>query len=272
MSRAFIKEQEGDAVVDPLPERPQSSHPNYVTAAGLAKIEAERAALIERRKSLLKESETDIGTAEILRHVERDLRYLDARIERSILVNLSHQPQHEVAFGAMVSVTDEDGGRHVFQIVGEDEADVSTGRVSWVSPLARALMRARIGSVVTWERPAGDRVLRVTSIRYSPGNGPAPRRPVLADKPLPQPKFSAMPGAKPANKAKARPAKSAATARARPKLAAKPKSKSKAAPKSKPRPKPKLMSKPKAGAKPAARKAAKPAAKARKAKARGKRR
>lgn len=267
MSRAFIKEQEGDAVVDHLPERPQSPHPNYVTAAGLAKIEAERAALIERRKSLLKESETDIGTAEILRHVERDLRYLDARIERSILVDLSHQPQQEVAFGATVGVTDEDGGRHVFQIVGEDESDVSTGRVSWVSPLARALMRARISSVVTWERPAGDRILRVTSIRYSPGDGPAPRRPVLAGKPLPQPKFSAMPGAKPANKPKAGLAKAAATVRARPKLATKPKSK--AAPKPT---KPKLMSKPKAGARPAARKVAKPSATARKAKARGKRR
>jgi len=183
MSRAFVKEQEGDAIVEDLPERPQSPHPNYVTPAGLAKLEAQRAALIEQRKVLLKESEEDIAKAEMLRHVERDLRYLDGRIERAILVDLAHQPQNEVAFGASVSVVDEDGQRHAFRIVGEDEADASVGRVSWVSPLARALMGAEVGGVVTWERPAGDRVLRVTSIKYLPGDAsPHPAPPGLAPK------------------------------------------------------------------------------------------
>jgi transcription elongation GreA/GreB family factor len=242
MSRAFVKEQEGDAIVEDLPERPQSPHPNYVTPSGLAKLETQRTALIEQRKTLLKESEEDIAKAEMLRHVERDLRYLDGRIERAILVDLSHQPQNEVAFGATVNVVDENGQRHSFQIVGEDEANASVGRVSWVSPLARALIGARIGGVVTWERPAGDRVLRVTSIKYLPGDAaprPAPaglapksQRPLSPD----QMKSSNKPAPKLKSAAKKVKAKKTASKPA-------PKTKKKAAPKSKPRAKAKSKAK-----------------------------
>ncbi len=244
MSRAFVKEQEGDAIVEDLPERPQSPHPNYVTPGGLSKLEAQRTTLIEQRKVLLNESEEDIAKAEVLRHVERDLRYLDGRIERAILVDLSHQPQTEVAFGASVNVVDEDGQRHAFRIVGEDEADASVGRVSWVSPLARALMGAHVGGVVTWERPAGDRVLRVTSIKYLPADAsphPAPsglapksQRPLSPDqmrssnKPAPRLKSAAK---------KATPKKTASkpAAKKKPAKAAKPKPKAKSKSKAKKR-------------------------------------
>ena len=104
MSRAFVKEQEGDAIVDDLPERPQSPHPNYVTPQGLAQLEKDRAALLEKRRQLMEHSE-DIAKAEMLRHVERDLRYLDGRIERAIYVDLANQPRNEVAFGAVVGAT-----------------------------------------------------------------------------------------------------------------------------------------------------------------------
>jgi len=235
MSRAFVKESETDAIVDDLPERQQSPHPNYVTPQGLAQLERERAALLEKRRQLLQGSDEDIAKAETLRHVERDIRYLDGRIERAIYIDPANQPHGEVAFGATVSVVDEDGQRHSFQIVGEDEANAAAGKVSWVSPLARALVGARTGGMVTWERPAGDKMLRVQSIRYGAG---APKG---------ISKAPAKPGARHAA-AKAKPA---------PKKAAKPAAKKKPAPKAKSKPKAK-----KAAAKPKAKAKAKPAKKA----------
>lgn len=231
MSRAFVKESETDAIVDDLPERQQSPHPNYVTPQGLAQLERERAVLLEKRRQLLQGSDEDIAQAETLRHVERDVRYLDGRIERAIYIDPANQPHGEVAFGATVSVVDEDGQRYSFQIVGEDEANASAGKVSWVSPLARALVGARTGGMVTWERPAGDKMLRVQSIRYGAG----------APKAL--------------SKSPAKPAARSAAARPKPavkKKTAKPASKKKAAPKAKAKPKPKkAAAKPKAKAKPA---------------------
>ena len=238
MSRAFVKESETDAIVDDLPERQQSPHPNYVTPQGLAQLERERAVLLEKRRQLLQGSDEDIAQAETLRHVERDVRYLDGRIERAIYIDPANQPHSEVAFGATVSVVDEDGQRHSFQIVGEDEANASAGRVSWVSPLARALVGARAGGMVTWERPAGDKMLRVQSIRYGAG---APK--ALSKTPV-------KPAARPAA-AKAKPAAK--------KMTAKPAPKKKPALKAKAKPKPK-----KATAKPKA----KPVKKAKKAKRR----
>jgi transcription elongation factor GreB len=237
MSRAFVKESETDAIVDDLPERQQSPHPNYVTPQGLTQLERERAVLLEKRRQLLQGSDEDIAKAETLRHVERDIRYLDGRIERAIYIDPANQPHGEVAFGATVAVVDEDGQRHNFQIVGEDEANASAGKVSWVSPLARALVGARTGGMVTWERPAGDKMLRVQSIRYGAG---APKS---------VSKLPAKPMARPAA-AKAKPAAQKKAAKPAPK----PKKKAAPKPKAKPKPK-KVASKPKAKAKPAKKKA-----------------
>jgi transcription elongation GreA/GreB family factor len=96
--------------------------------------------------------------------VERDLRYFQDRLESAILVNPDIQPADRVHFGATVHVVDEQENRHVFQIVGEDEADVAHGKISWFSPLSKALLDARVGDVVTWRRPAGDMELEVVAI------------------------------------------------------------------------------------------------------------
>ena len=75
------------------------------------------------------------------------------------------QPLDRVHFGALVEAEDKEGERLNFMIVGEDEADAMQGRISWVSPLANALMNARVGDVVSWKRPLGDKELEVLSIR-----------------------------------------------------------------------------------------------------------
>ena len=165
MSRAFVKEPDGDQVADDLPDLPVSRHTNYVTPAGLAALRARRQRLAVEHRALAREKAP--GARLRLRQVERDLRYLRARVESAIPIDPAAQPAGEVAFGAVVTVEDEGGARHRFAIVGEDEADPKAGKVSWVSPLARALDGARAGDLVTWRRPAGDLELEVIAIAYA---------------------------------------------------------------------------------------------------------
>jgi transcription elongation GreA/GreB family factor len=101
------------------------------------------------------------------RRIDRNARYLSVRIDRAVLVNPDAQPRDEVAFGASVRVCDVNGEERVFAIVGEDEADAGVGKVSWVSPLASALLGARVEDVVTWRRPNGNVDLEILSIDYA---------------------------------------------------------------------------------------------------------
>jgi transcription elongation GreA/GreB family factor len=164
MSRAFVKESDEDLVSDELPERPQSPYPNYVTPAGLAGLQARYAELQDRRAQLV--AADDPLSKQHLRQVQRDLRYFQQRLESAILVEASSQPRDEVHFGAMVDVSNESGERHTFSIVGEDEADVGAGKISWASPLGKAMIGSRVGDYVVWKRPAGDTGLEILAIRY----------------------------------------------------------------------------------------------------------
>jgi len=163
LSRAFVREDDvGDA--DALPERPQSGHPNFITPAGLQALEKRFAALAERRAALA--AAPDMTQDEGLRQMDRDLRWLRSRIERAIPVAPGEGEPEAVAFGTEATVKDEAGRKAVYALVGEDEADPGNRRVSWTSPLGRALMGAKPGDWVTWPRPAGDVELEVLSVRY----------------------------------------------------------------------------------------------------------
>ena len=164
MSRAFVKEPDGETAGDDQPELPLSPHPNFVTQAGFTALEARRQALEAERRAL--EAEHDLSSVSHLGQVARELRYVVARLGSAIVVPAADQPADEVAFGARVTLEDEDGQRSDYAIVGEDEADPTAGKVSWVSPLARAMIGSRLGDLVTWERPAGDLELEVAAIRY----------------------------------------------------------------------------------------------------------
>jgi transcription elongation factor GreB len=167
MSRAFVKEADGGAP-EALPERPLSEHPNYVTPAGCTQLRDETTALQERRSALLERGD-DALAQDQLRYVERDLRYLAARLESAIVVDPAAQPRDEVAFGAAVTVATPNGPERTFALVGEDEADLASGKVSHVSPLATALLGHRRGDRVVWHRPVGDIELRIVAIDYPGG-------------------------------------------------------------------------------------------------------
>jgi transcription elongation factor GreB len=164
MSRAFVKEPDSGTPDQDLPERPVGDNPNYVTPEGLAELEHRAGELESRRLELLGREDDPVAAGE-LQHVDRDLRYYAARLESAIVVDPAAQPGDEVAFGAAVTVTGE-GGERTFTIVGEDEADLAELKVSYLSPLAEALLGARVGERVVWRRPAGDLELTVAAIAY----------------------------------------------------------------------------------------------------------
>jgi transcription elongation GreA/GreB family factor len=173
MSRAFVKEGDDDLSAGELPERPLSAHPNYVTPRGIELLQARVRALEVERDRL--KAEDDPMALQKLAEVKRDMRYYRAQLDRAQLVDPAGQPSDEVHFGASVSLRDETGKALVFHIVGDDEADVASGRISWASPLAKAMIGSRIGDIVKWQRPPGITELEVVDIRYDGGATPAPR-------------------------------------------------------------------------------------------------
>ena len=98
--------------------------------------------------------------------IERDMRYYAARIESAILTTPKEEDHSLVLFGAKVTVEDEDGKFSTFQIVGEDEANIHEGKVSYLSPLAKALIGSKLGDEVVWEKPMGDSYLTIQKIEY----------------------------------------------------------------------------------------------------------
>ena len=164
MSRAFVNEDAGNDRPD-LPELPVSSGPNIVTPRGLAALhakiaqrQADLAALKARPDRLDKLPEAA---------AERDLRWLEARLKAAVVIDPATHDLTEVAFGLAVTVADQDGTQTTYEIVGEDEADARRHRIAPNSPLARALLGAQVGDIVTWKRPAGPLELEITGIAHA---------------------------------------------------------------------------------------------------------
>lgn len=164
MSRAFVNEDQVQANEE-LIERPISEHPNYVTPTGALELQTWEESLVAERDAL-KLNADDAFNKNKLAEIERDLRYVRARLDSAVLVDPATQSHEKVLFGATVEVEDDDGLRHTFIIVGEDEADAHLNKVSWVSPLAKSLLGHKVGDSVTWQRPAGNIGLEILDIHY----------------------------------------------------------------------------------------------------------
>jgi transcription elongation GreA/GreB family factor len=139
MSRAFVKETEA---LDELPERLVSEHRNLVTPEGLAQIEDE----IKRLQEELTAAH-DSGDRNAIARASRDLRYWNQRLGKAEL-QAPVTDTSVVSFGTSVTIERDDGRVQKFRIVGEDEANPSKGSISYVSPLAQALMGKAVGDVV----------------------------------------------------------------------------------------------------------------------------
>ena len=147
MSVAFTKEEDSESAAADLPDRPRSTHPNLVTAKGLAEIEDELAKA--RAAYAAAQAGGDVSADRTaMARATRDLRYYSAR--RASAQLLEPDPALDtVQFGRKVTFEREDGRRQTFAIVGEDEADPAKGSVSYISPLARALLGKGVGDLAS---------------------------------------------------------------------------------------------------------------------------
>lgn len=183
MSKAFTREDGGGEEEDDLPPGavalPAGAR-NYITPAGFRRLQAEHEALLRvERPEVVRsvswaasngdrsENGDYIYGKRRLREIDRRVRYLAKRLENAEVVDpLRQERRHQVFFGATVSYADGAGRERTISIVGADEVDAGRGRVSWISPVARALLRAEVGDEVALRTPQGVETLEVLGIRY----------------------------------------------------------------------------------------------------------
>ncbi len=183
MNKAFTKETDGDDDDDDLapPELPTGGK-NYITPHGYARLREELMTLmdVERPKVVetvswaakngdRSENGDYLYGKKRLREIDRRIRFLTKRLEIAEVSDPSlHHGRDQVFFGATVTYATAQGEQRTITIKGVDEADSLQGEVSWVSPVARALLKAREGDEVTFATPAGPQTLEVLAVRYPP--------------------------------------------------------------------------------------------------------
>lgn len=185
MSKAFTRESDQEQELDAeeaeqeaLPGAPPGSK-NYMTPGGAARLRQELHELLhEKRPEVVRTVSWAASNGDRsenadytygkrrLREIDRRIRFLTRRLDLAEVVDPARQSSDQVLFGATVTVRDEEDRERTFRIVGIDETDVSAGKVSWISPIARALLGARVGDVVTFKSPKGEEELEVIRLRY----------------------------------------------------------------------------------------------------------
>jgi transcription elongation factor GreB len=152
--------------------------PNYLTPEGAKKLQVELNQLlnVDRAKVVQEVAEAAaqgdrsenaeyIYGKKRLREIDRRIRFITKRLDAAVIVK-QETTHHEVRFGAQVDVEDENGKKSSYLIVGPDEASPADGRISFQSPLGRALMKRKVGDVVSVVRPAGEIEIEIKAIRY----------------------------------------------------------------------------------------------------------
>ncbi len=183
MSKAFTREPDAPDAdeVEPDQALDEPLAKNYITPAGHRRLRDELARLWEIERPKLVEtvawaaangdrSENADYTygKRRLREVDRRIRFLSKRLEIAEVVDNAGQDHEQAFFGATVTYVDRSGQERTVSIVGVDEVDPARGRVSWISPIAKALLKARVGDAVTVRTPAGAEEVEVIAIRYDP--------------------------------------------------------------------------------------------------------
>ncbi|MDE1183521.1 transcription elongation factor GreB [Paraburkholderia sp.] len=184
MNKAFVKEssEENDDDLDAAQPAMPPGTKNYITPPGYRRMRDELLHLIdEARPEVVKlvswaasngdrsENGDYIYGKRRLREIDRRIRFLTKRLDLAEVVDSSRQENiDQVFFGATVEYSTEDGEAHTVTIVGVDEVDLDRGHVSWISPVARALLKAKIGDQVTLYTPVGQEPIEVLDVTYPP--------------------------------------------------------------------------------------------------------
>ncbi|KXB30007.1 transcription elongation factor GreB [Dechloromonas denitrificans] len=181
MNKAFVRESDGDdeEELEASLKLPSGTR-NYITPGGHARLKSELEHLVKRERPHVVEivawaasngdrSENGdyIYGKRRLREIDRRIRFLTKRLDIAEIVDPLRQGDNDqVFFGARVTVADVDGAENTYTIVGVDEADVGRGRISWISPLARALIKSREGDSVRFQSPLGIREIDIIEVIY----------------------------------------------------------------------------------------------------------
>ena len=166
MSRGFVKEDDQEEV----PIVPQRAYlpegvTNFVTRTGMEQLLSEKKMLILEKENLSSTNENEKRIS--LNYINAKLQLLNNRIAEAKVVDLKEQPQNEIRFGASVTLKNEGSGKiQVFQVVGVDEADIAKGKISFISPLAKALINKKAGDKITLKRDRGEAVFEIVDISY----------------------------------------------------------------------------------------------------------
>jgi len=177
MSKAFVKESDDEPISDGFPKINDLLPPgvtNFVTPEGAQRIRDELRQLIEVERPKIEEalsggdgeSPTVAAQKQRLQEMDRRIRFMNRRLDTMEVVDPTSQDPEEVSFGATVTVRSKGEGERTYQIVGVDESNPALGKVSWISPIAKALNAARVGDVVTLQRPKGSVELEILNIEY----------------------------------------------------------------------------------------------------------
>lgn len=168
MSRGFVKEDDQEEV-PMVPKRaylPQGV-PNFVTPVGMEQLIAERQELLNERDNVNRSAENENEKRIALNYVNAKIQLLDNRIAEARIVNPNEQPESEVRFSATVNLkVTATAQTHTFQIVGVDEADISKGKISFISPMARLLINKKNGDKILLKREGQDTAFEITGISY----------------------------------------------------------------------------------------------------------
>jgi transcription elongation factor GreB len=166
MSRGFVKEDDQEEI----PLVPQRAYlpegvTNFITRVGMDQLLAEKQMLVNEKDNLSSANENEKRIA--LNYINARLHLLNNRIAEAKVVNQNEQPQNEIRFGALVTLKTEGSGNiQTFQIVGVDEADISKGKISFISPLAKTLINKKTGDMVILKQAKKDTVFKVMDIAY----------------------------------------------------------------------------------------------------------
>lgn len=180
MSKAFTKESDGDDdALDRADDTIPGGFTNYITPAGHRRLNEELSRLwkIDRPKLVetiawaasngdRSENGDYIYGKRKLREIDRRIRFLSKRLDSAVVVDNAGKEHERVYFGATVTYVDQSGERHAVSIVGVDELDPARGRVSWISPIGTALLKASAGDVVTLRTPRGAEEIEIVDVRY----------------------------------------------------------------------------------------------------------
>jgi transcription elongation factor GreB len=178
MSKAFTRESDDEADLPTVP-RPASPLPpgakNYITVGGVRKLRQERNHLLqEERPPIAARSATDEVNRRSLQLLDQRILQIQESLNSAVVVPPPPDADATVRFGATVTVRERGGALSRYRIVGVDETDIEQGWVSWLSPIARALLSASTGQRVRIKLPAGEEELEVVKVAYADETEPTP--------------------------------------------------------------------------------------------------